>query len=140
MQHQMGFAASVLMARGLVDAKGKLPPEFVHEALKEVVMHEVGHTLGLRHNFKASAWKDLKDVDDRKKHPNEPIVASVMDYNPDQYRAGRHAAGLLLHSHDRPLRLLGDRIWLQGNLRQRVGRARKNRLPRGRSGLAIRDR
>ena len=82
MQHQMGFAASVLMARGLVDAKGKLPPEFVHEALKEVVMHEVGHTLGLRHNFKASAWKDLKDVDDRKKHPNEPIVASVMDYNP----------------------------------------------------------
>jgi hypothetical protein len=82
MQHQMGFAASVLMARGLTDDKGKLPPEFVHEALKETVMHEVGHTLGLRHNFKASAWKNLADVDDKKKHPNEAIVASVMDYNP----------------------------------------------------------
>ena len=57
MQHQMGFAASVLMAQGLTDAKGKLPDEFIHQALKEVVMHEVGHTLGLRHNFKASAWK-----------------------------------------------------------------------------------
>jgi hypothetical protein len=82
MQHQMGFAASVLMARGLTDDKGKLPPEFVHQALKEVVMHEVGHTLGLRHNFKASAWKDLKQLDDKGKHPNEPIVASVMDYSP----------------------------------------------------------
>jgi hypothetical protein len=82
MQHQMGFAASVLMARGLTDAKGKLPPEFVHEALKETVMHEVGHTLGLRHNFKASAWKDFKQINDKSKGPSEPIVASVMDYNP----------------------------------------------------------
>jgi Met-zincin/Domain of unknown function (DUF5117) len=82
MQHQMGFAASVLMARGLSDDKGKLPPEFIHEALKEVVMHEVGHTLGLRHNFKASAWKDLKAIDGKSKGPNEAIVASVMDYAP----------------------------------------------------------
>jgi Met-zincin/Domain of unknown function (DUF5117) len=80
MQHQMGFAASVLMAKGATDAKGKLPEEFVHQALKEVVMHEVGHTLGLRHNFKASAWKELKDVTQKK--PGEAIVASVMDYNP----------------------------------------------------------
>jgi len=82
MQHQMGFAASVLMARGLADEKGKLPEEFIHQALKEVVMHEVGHTLGLRHNFKASTWKDLKQVDDKSKGPNEATVASVMDYNP----------------------------------------------------------
>ncbi len=31
------------------------------QGLKEVTMHEVGHTLGLRHNFKAStlysAWR-----------------------------------------------------------------------------------
>ena len=78
----MGFAASVLMARGLTDAKGKLPDEFIHQALKEVVMHEVGHTLGLHHNFKASAWKDLKQIDDKTKAVNEPIVASVMDYSP----------------------------------------------------------
>jgi hypothetical protein len=80
MQHQMGFAASVLMAKGATDAKGKLPEEFVHQALKEVVMHEVGHTLGLRHNFKASSWKELKDVNEKK--PGEATVASVMDYAP----------------------------------------------------------
>jgi hypothetical protein len=82
MQHQMGFAASVLMAKGATDEKGKLPEEFVHQALKEVVMHEVGHTLGLRHNFKASAWKDLKDLSDKTKAPGEATVASVMDYTP----------------------------------------------------------
>jgi hypothetical protein len=80
MQHQMGFAASVLMAKGATDEAGKLPEEFVHQALKEVVMHEVGHTLGLRHNFKASAWKSLKDVNDKK--PGEATVGSVMDYAP----------------------------------------------------------
>jgi hypothetical protein len=82
MQHQMGFAASALMARGLVDDKGKLPEEFIQQALKEVVMHEVGHTLGLRHNFKASTWKDLKQLDDKSKGNNEAIVGSVMDYAP----------------------------------------------------------
>ena len=56
MQHQLGFAAAAFMAQGLVSKRGELPDEFLHQALKEVVMHEVGHTLGLRHNFKASAW------------------------------------------------------------------------------------
>jgi len=82
MQHQMGFAASVLMAKGATDDKGKLPEEFVHQALKEVVMHEVGHTLGLRHNFKASAWKDLKEINDKAKAPGQATVGSVMDYAP----------------------------------------------------------
>jgi Met-zincin/Domain of unknown function (DUF5117) len=82
MQHQVGFAASVLMARGLTDDGGRLPDEFIHQALKEVVMHEVGHTLGLRHNFKASTWKSLSDLNDKSKYPGEATVASVMDYNP----------------------------------------------------------
>ncbi len=60
MQHQMGFAAAALMAEGATGEKGKLPEKFVYQALKEVVMHEVGHTLGLRHNFKGSSWKSLE--------------------------------------------------------------------------------
>jgi hypothetical protein len=93
MQHQMGFAASVLMAKGATDEKGKLPEEFVHQALKEVVMHEVGHTLGLRHNFKASAWKDLKDLSDKTKAPGEATVASVMDYTPPNISPNGTAQG-----------------------------------------------
>jgi hypothetical protein len=44
-------------------------------------MHEVGHTLGLRHNFKASTWRSLKDINDPKS-AGQALVASVMDYNP----------------------------------------------------------
>src|SRR5262249_13846338 len=33
---------------------GVLSEELIGQAIKETTMHEVGHTLGLRHNFKAS--------------------------------------------------------------------------------------
>ncbi|MBX3438426.1 MAG: zinc-dependent metalloprotease [Planctomycetaceae bacterium] len=81
MQHQMGFAAAAL-AGSEAAKKGELPEEFIHQGLKEVVMHEVGHTLGLRHNFKASAWKTLEEITSPERKPDEPLVASVMDYNP----------------------------------------------------------
>jgi len=70
------------MARGLMNAKGRLPEEFIQQGLKEVVMHEVGHTLGLRHNFKASTWKSLKQIDDPVTGASQGTVASVMDYSP----------------------------------------------------------
>lgn len=82
MQHQMGFATAALMAQGVIDKRGELPEEFLQQALKEVVMHEVGHTLGLRHNFKASAWKTLAEIEDPNRPVSEPTVASVMDYSP----------------------------------------------------------
>lgn len=81
MKQQMAFAGALLYARGESDATGKLPEAFLKQALKEVVMHEVGHTLGLRHNFKASTWKNLAEISDPAK-ANEPTVGSVMDYNP----------------------------------------------------------
>jgi hypothetical protein len=81
MQQQMGFAAAAFATQGLLAEGGEVPEEFTHQALKEVVMHEVGHTLGLRHNFKASAWKTLDELSDPDKH-GDATVASVMDYAP----------------------------------------------------------
>ena len=81
MAQQTGFAAAIFAAQGLNEKRGELPEEYLSQALKEVVMHEVGHTLGLRHNFKASAWKTLAEMEDPAK-ANEPTVASVMDYSP----------------------------------------------------------
>src|SRR5205823_9783889 len=83
MQQQMGFAMAVLTTRGDIAAPVPgLPDELIAQGLKEVVMHEVGHTLGLRHNFKASSWKTLAEIDDPVKSVAEGTVASVMDYNP----------------------------------------------------------
>ena len=82
MQRHIAFAGAVLSVRGLTSADGGLPLKLVHEGIKEVVMHEVGHTLGLRHNFKASTWKSLEELDDVEKSKQEGTVASVMDYSP----------------------------------------------------------
>jgi hypothetical protein len=94
MQQQMGFAAALMTARGDVSADGQLPREFVHQGLKEVVMHEVGHTLGLRHNFKASTWKSLEDVNKLAEGQEEGIVASVMDYAPPNIHPEKDEQGL----------------------------------------------
>ena len=93
MQRQMGFAGAVHMVRSAEANGDGLPTELIHQGLKEVVMHEVGHTLGLRHNFKASAWKSLKSIDEIGS-PDQPTVASVMDYSPANIAAPGEKQGL----------------------------------------------
>jgi hypothetical protein len=82
MPRQLAFGSAAIDAYA---ADGKLSAEnlekLIQQGLKEVTMHEVGHTLGLRHNFKASKWLGLKDLNDPAKG-KDGIVASVMDYNP----------------------------------------------------------
>lgn len=56
--------------------------KLITQALKEVTMHEVGHTLGLRHNFKASTLYSLAEMNDVAKTSKTGLSASVMDYNP----------------------------------------------------------
>jgi len=75
---QMGFMASVLQARGMADKDGEVPEEFIGEALKTLTMHEVGHTLGLRHNFKASTIFSLDDLNSK---TGEALIGSVMEYD-----------------------------------------------------------
>ncbi len=61
---------------------GELPEEFLAQALKETVMHEVGHSLGLRHNFKASTMLPADQLHDPNVTRQKGLVGSVMDYNP----------------------------------------------------------
>ncbi|MGD9693133.1 MAG: zinc-dependent metalloprotease [Phycisphaerales bacterium] len=58
-----------------------LPEEYIGELIKEVTAHEVGHTLGLRHNFKASSLYDMKEIN-AAEFKGKAQVGSVMDYNP----------------------------------------------------------
>ncbi|RMF75339.1 MAG: DUF5117 domain-containing protein, partial [Planctomycetota bacterium] len=73
----LGYAAAIATASGK-----KIPERLIGEALREVVAHEVGHTLGLRHNFKASSWLTLDEIRRRRDNTDEPTCGSVMDYNP----------------------------------------------------------
>ena len=50
------------------------------EAMIELVMHEVGHTLGLMHNMKASQLYTPEQVNDMSLTGKTGLTASVMDY------------------------------------------------------------
>lgn len=83
MSCQLAFGSAALSS---LNADPKLAAEeqekMILQGLKEVVMHEVGHTLGLRHNFKGSKLYGLQDINDPEKVKDGAIVASVMDYSP----------------------------------------------------------
>lgn len=76
-----GLAYALSQANTLVD-KDSLTKEYVHSYLVELVAHEVGHTLGFRHNFKASTIYSLDEIQDRKFTHNNGITGTVMDYAP----------------------------------------------------------
>jgi hypothetical protein len=54
----------------------------VNAYLKDVTMHEVGHTLGLRHNFRASTIYTEAQLTDPEFTKKNGIAGSVMEYNP----------------------------------------------------------
>ncbi len=59
-----------------------MPESFVGPLLADLVAHEVGHTLGLRHNFKASSIYELKEINSKKIAGQKSFAGSVMDYLP----------------------------------------------------------
>jgi hypothetical protein len=59
-----------------------VPEWFVGPLIAELVAHEVGHTIGLRHNFKASSIHDLEKINSDELKGKETLAGSVMDYLP----------------------------------------------------------
>ena len=81
MADEAEFAMDCLEAQGMrMDSPAA---EALAQAyVKEVVTHEVGHTLGLRHNFRASMAYTLKQLQDPNFTRAHGMSASVMDYIP----------------------------------------------------------
>jgi Met-zincin/Domain of unknown function (DUF5117) len=76
------FALDLLEARGDLDPGSPEADAFVASYVKEVITHEVGHTLGLRHNFRASTVYTAEQIRDKAFTEKNGIVGSVMDYAP----------------------------------------------------------
>jgi hypothetical protein len=79
---QAAFGLSLLEARGDLDPDSPDVDRFVDIFLKNVTMHEVGHTLGLRHNFRASTVYTDSQLEDADFTAQNGISGSVMEYNP----------------------------------------------------------
>jgi hypothetical protein len=78
---ELAFALDVLVARGDIDPTGPEAQKYVLATLRDVVTHEVGHTLGLQHNFRASTIYTQKQLEDPAFTHANGIGGSVMDYN-----------------------------------------------------------
>ncbi|MHB1035085.1 MAG: zinc-dependent metalloprotease [Pirellulales bacterium] len=82
MARELAFGSAALMAGGDQPASEAQLEKLIMQGLKEVATHEVGHTLGLRHNFKASTVYTLDEMNDPEKTKNTGLSGSIMDYMP----------------------------------------------------------
>ncbi len=98
---QAAFSFELLVERGAFARDGETARRFILDSIKEVVMHETGHALGLRHNFKGSSaikFEQLRDAAFTEKHG---LSSSIMDYVPEnipldgEARAGRLQMGTI---------------------------------------------
>lgn len=77
LQDNRMFGETILRADNKADLE---MTKMKKEAMIELVMHEVGHTLGLMHNMKASQLYTPEQVNDMSVTSKTGLTASVMDY------------------------------------------------------------
>lgn len=81
MSRELALGSAMITAMSAKPNK-EMEEKMLMQGLKEVTMHEVGHTLGLRHNFKASTLYSMDELKNSEKTKSTGLTASVMDYNP----------------------------------------------------------
>ncbi|WP_372526916.1 zinc-dependent metalloprotease [Piscinibacter sp.] len=79
---QLSYGLDVLEARGDIDPASPEAEKFVADYLKDTTMHEVGHTLGLRHNFRSSRIYSDAQLSDPTFTATHSLTGSVMEYAP----------------------------------------------------------
>ncbi len=85
-EYNSGLAREAAFGHQLLATRGALPAgeaaRFMRESIVALVAHEVGHTLGLRHNFKASTLHKASDLHLLNQTRSKGLTSSVMDYVP----------------------------------------------------------
>ncbi|MEH2238239.1 zinc-dependent metalloprotease [Nostoc sp.] len=56
--------------------------EYINQYLRLIIAHEVGHTLGLRHNFRGSTLLPPQEMNNTEITKTKGLTSSVMDYIP----------------------------------------------------------
>lgn len=82
---------SVMNANDFTDLEQR---EFMKQALFNLVMHEMGHTFGLNHNFIASQVLSPDEMKDIKISTEKGLTSSVMDYTIPNISPNKNKQGL----------------------------------------------
>jgi hypothetical protein len=77
MQSNNLFAQNAVDAMELSEASKET---LIRESLRRLVLHEVGHTLGLNHNFKGSNLLSYEEILDKETTYEKGLCSSVMEY------------------------------------------------------------
>ncbi|MGC4079933.1 MAG: zinc-dependent metalloprotease [Rubrivivax sp.] len=78
---QLAYGLDVLAARDDLPSDDPRTRRYVQDYLRNTVMHEVGHALGLRHNFRASRIYTEAQLADPEFTREHGTTGSVMEYN-----------------------------------------------------------
>ncbi len=77
---EAAFGLAYISTLGDMADKDSVSRDYIHSYVVELVAHEVGHTLGFRHNFKASTIYTLEQLSDREFTRHHGTTGSIMDY------------------------------------------------------------
>lgn len=78
--HEIALSATVMARRSYSPEELE---KMTQQAIKKVAMHEIGHALGLRHNFKGSTRYSIEELQQIALQEGEvSLSGSVMDYLP----------------------------------------------------------
>ncbi|MBC1275936.1 zinc-dependent metalloprotease, partial [Nostoc sp. UCD121] len=80
--NQAAMGALALSILPNTTASSETMKEYVHQYLRSLIAHEVGHTLGLRHNFHGSTMLTPEELNNTEITHTKGLVGSVMDYLP----------------------------------------------------------
>lgn len=82
-----------MMAANVFDETLEVKSKMLNEFLHFLILHELGHTLGLNHNMKASQLHSLADINNEKITNEIGLTGSVMDYPSINYALDRDKQG-----------------------------------------------
>lgn len=77
---QQALLRTAMVATGAMLPSDPMPQRVLEQFIKMVTMHEVGHTLGLRHNFKSSTETPVEKLSDMAWLREHGLTGSIMEY------------------------------------------------------------
>jgi hypothetical protein len=80
--NQLAFGSLAMSMLGNTTPSPEQLKDYIHQYLRLIITHEVGHTLGLRHNFRGSTLLSPEEMNNPEITQTKGMTASVMDYIP----------------------------------------------------------